>query len=316
MNKNIRTILIFILVMALSLPMLFSCVNATNSDNSNVVNNNEPLPKQADGDEEPLYTRDGDNYLTFGMYPQSVLYSNAIEIGSDVQPNEKGYYRATDGNDYAYVKEPQLAYTGYKYDNIGVTISAKTDYYFKVEPIRWRILKEEDGKALIVNDKILFGGLFGTTNDYSQASIVNYINGTFLNAAFTTDELEIIQETNVDNSVATTKYADGNNYVCENTTSRAFLLSYSELTSNSFGFSDNEYLADPARRFTLSDYCKVSNVYMSTDDETYGSGSYWTRSPDITRLDRVTVVQQNGSISSEYVNFASRGVVFAMWIKL
>jgi uncharacterized repeat protein (TIGR02543 family) len=75
------------------------------------------------------YYRDGD-YIYLGEYPQT-LKSDDVTITKTI--DERGYYLGSDGFYYA------------KYST----------YYFKVEPIRWRILTEQDGKAFLFCDIII-----------------------------------------------------------------------------------------------------------------------------------------------------------------
>ena len=214
-------------------------------------------------------------YILFGQYPQTIKASD-VTVG-DVA-DEDGYYRGSDGERYAkVVADPNRS--GYKFsDNSSVT-SGNT-YYFKVEPIRWRILSESDGKALILCDSIIANKAYdaGSNNNYANSDIRAWLNDEFYKTAFGELQQALIQTTEVDNSVYSTGYSS-NPYACENTFDKVFLLSYREVTNSAYGFASSSTY-DTARRMLTSDYSRATGAYMDTRSSDYGNGSWWLRSPD------------------------------------
>ena len=105
-------------------------------------------------------------YLLFGEYPQTLKKDN-VAI-SDVA-DSRGYYRGSDEGFYAKVTATPYG-SGYQFSN-GSAVTSGTTYYFKVEPIRWRILNEENGKTfLICDDKVFLLSYKEVTNsDYDTA---------------------------------------------------------------------------------------------------------------------------------------------------
>ncbi|MGN1227067.1 MAG: DUF6273 domain-containing protein, partial [Christensenellales bacterium] len=148
----------------------------------------------------------------------------------------------------------------------GVSISSSTATYFKLEPIVWQVLSiDEDGKALIhavqeitamayypnSSDRTIDEATVSKTNykyssvraylnniDGSSYSVSNYTDTGFL-GAFNTNQLELIQVTNVDNSTASGANSAA---VCENTNDKVFLLSYNDV------YGSNPYYASNALR--------------------------------------------------------------------
>ena len=242
-------------------------------------------------DADSIYIRDN-GYIYLGEYPQTIK-ADGITITNTT--DSRGYYLGSDG--YYYAKVIATPYkTGYTFSNETSVIDGE-EYYFKVEPIRWRILSEENGEALILCDSIIektkfqssrysTGGLYYTkangapegtyANNYEYSEVRAWLNSTFLENTFSEAEQAKILTTLVDNSVASTGYTS-NSYACNDTNDKIFLLSAAEVTSSDYGFSTDYY--DTARYMVLSDYARALGLAMSTSSSTYGNGYWWLRSP-------------------------------------
>ena len=87
------------------------------------------------------FIRDGD-YIYFGEYPQT-LKADDVTITSET--DSRGYYLGSDGNYYAmvtadpYVDGMAADPTSKSTFTTGASVIEGEVYYFKVEPIRWRI---------------------------------------------------------------------------------------------------------------------------------------------------------------------------------
>lgn len=236
--------------------------------------------------------------LTFGSYPQSEVtdatLTAALADKAGTLPNEGapanwtdyGYYLQGEKAEYMWYID--LEHDGAKYrgvyftsyrpyftgsssnDNEQEDNGYKTEqvYWFKWEPITWRVLEKKDGEALIMADLILDSQAFqneytskysdGSTqyytnsngapegtyaNNYRYSTIRSWLNDTFYNQAFTQAEKDKIKTTTVDNSVATTTTDDeGNNkFACENTQDKVFLLSFKDVFSPTYGLDSMSY---------------------------------------------------------------------------
>ena len=180
------------------------------------------------------------SYLLFGWYPQTVKAAD-VTVGSS--PESNGYYLGSDGAYYmkATAKVDSDLESGYANFSDDTAIKSNTDYYFKMEPLKWRILTEnynDTGNALIVCDTIvdmvnyrtnyrMSGGYYYATdedgtiitdptatvgqgvdsqyrvyaNNYEYSEIREYLNDTFYNTAFNAEEKSLIVTTTVDNSI-------------------------------------------------------------------------------------------------------------------
>ena len=291
------------------------------------------------------YQRDS-NVLYFGSYPQSIVNDteliselnilagkkptanydyNWISYGYRVNGGKKRimFYQDIDiDNNYTYdyrgvyilEYRPGWAlspYTTEPYTNIddnGYLINEV--YWFKYEPIKWNILKETDGKALIVTDLLLdsqdfypsrtstttfeHNGGKGYTSNYSLSNIRKWLNETFYNTAFNVLQKSLIEFTLVDNSSSS-----GNNssYTCSNVSDRLFLLSKTEVNLYSSAF----------------DLTPFSTAYAMCQGLT-SSKNWWLRSAVSTQS--VCIVNTDGSISNTTAANTFIGIRPALWIKL
>lgn len=206
-------------------------------------------------------------------------------------------------------------------------------YWFKFEPIKWKILTRSNGKALVLADLILdsqdyepndsnsiysHNGGSGYANNYELSHIRAWLNDNFYNTAFNATEQTLIDTTTVDNSVSSTGYSS-NSYECSNTQDKIFLLSYSEATNSSYGFS-----SDVDRQAKGSDYAKAQGlgVYRHSGGSYDGNSGWWHRSPWNVQGNALrSGVDYRGSIydsanSGGGVASTGKGVRPACWIKL
>lgn len=117
-------------------------------------------------------------------------------------------------------------------------------------------------------------------NNYEYSDIRNWLNNDFLNKAFSTTLQSYINTTRVDNSLLSTG-DKSNPYVCNNTSDKIYLPSYSEITNTMYGYMRYERF-DQAKAKKLTDYAKAkgcSIFFDSSCPEYYNNGSYWLRSP-------------------------------------
>lgn len=77
----------------------------------------------------------------------------------------------------------------------------KNFYYFKLEPILFKILEiKQNNRYLIISNEVLDVINFSDqSNEYESSKIRNYLNNEFLNTAFNATEINSIKESNVDN---------------------------------------------------------------------------------------------------------------------
>lgn len=282
------------------------------SNSTDFTSNVELLPVGTDGT-----AGTGATYVLFGDWPQKIKAGDVV-IDESISEVHGGfiYYRGSDGN--WYVKCAENAYdSSYKYSD-GTTIaqsSANSTKYFKVEPIKWRVLTtnyNDTGKALLLAENILTSNIpyylsdsnrtidSSTiySNNYKYSTIRAFLNGYyeigdtqnavynnkgFLQSAFTLDAQNLISITNIDNSSVSTSDSDNNikqatSYYCVNTRDKVFLLSEKEVTTADYGFASyNSYGQGNTRIRKTTDFAKANHAYQNSTN-CYG-GWWWLRSP-------------------------------------
>ena len=204
-------------------------------------------------------------------------------------------------------------------------------YWFKYEPIKWRILSENDGKALILAELILDSQEFhpstsshtenGKTiyaNNWEYSTIRKWLNETFYNVAFNDLQKALIVATELNNKTTAPDGSSNSYATCQNnTTDKVFLLSYTDMLNTSYGFNSNSGNYDTARRKKTSDYAQVQGAYTSTDSRYLGNGWWWLRSPRDDDGIYASGVYCDGDVRSNYhVLRTNSGVVPALTITL
>ena len=158
----------------------------------------------------------------------------------------------------------------------------------------------------------------------TQSPKDEYKNAGFLQTAFTESARNLIADTTVDNSAASTTDAGSNlsqatDYACANTTDKVFLLSEEEATTSEYGFAALDAAGQGNTRIRVTtDYAKATGAYQGDSSAGYG-GWWWLRSPHYDIEYRARVVYSYG-LANNYLNYlvdnANGGVVPALSISL
>lgn len=159
--------------------------------------------------------------------------------------------------------------------------------YFKIEPIKWRILSKSDGNLFLMSNKLLDTKVYNSVGEeginWSNCELRTWLNGSdsgsFLNTAFTASQQEKIANTTVSAPYATTP--EGGSFSWQTpfayVTDKLFLLSGdsasnnlndNELRNTAYGFAaDADY--SYTRQFELTSFAQSKNDAW---------GAMWTRS--------------------------------------
>ena len=267
--------------------------------------------------------------IQFGSYPQSEVKDEALIAELNALAPEwdewtsYGYYSGNGQSGYVmsgdWMRYADIIYNGEKYRGVKFTqhrpfytfdlssytyqddngYSTNMDYWFKFEPIAWRVLDAATG--LVMCETIIDSQPYSNTrylnisvsdrtytdfndstytnyaSDYETSSIRQWLNNHFYSIAFTDSEKTEINITNLNNdgyftSIGTTGYEALD---CNETNDKIFLLSYNEVRNSAYGFSSDASVSgrDIARTAECSDYAKCQGIH------TYGSSPWLLRSP-------------------------------------
>lgn len=246
--------------------------------------------------------------VEFGSYPQSrVTNSSLVSALNKVSKNwvSYGYYSGT--GDYGtmvqgnWMKYADITYNGVKYravfftqyrpmETIGASSSDNTyqddngytpnnTYYFKYEPLKWRVLDSKTG--LVLCENIIDSQAYSNTvysddnddwnnaahthyaNDYATSSIRKWLNDDFYNTAFSTSQKANILTSELDNRAFSTSYSE---YDSETTYDKVFLLSWSEMENTAYGFPANINNSS-VRRAKGTDYAKCQGLRVDSSNK-------------------------------------------------
>lgn len=258
---------------------------------------------------KPLFTRKG-AFVLFGEYPQSIKESS-IQILDQISQS-KDIYIGSDG--HRYLKKMGNPYEdGYHFSN-GTLIKEGVDYFFKFEPLKWRILREQQNEILLLCESIIDNIPWGAedNNNYAQSKIRLWANSIFYNDAFSKDQKAIIAMSTVLNSASTTEWDDNPN-ISADTTDKVFLLSYQDLITTKYGFCKG---SSRARLRLVSDFARCKGAWISMDDEYEGYGWWWLRSPRAEeKTSACTIYLDSFSLAFHHVKSTCGGFVPALTIK-
>ncbi|HKL93758.1 MAG TPA: DUF6273 domain-containing protein [Clostridia bacterium] len=268
---------------------------------------------------ELIIDNDGLVKMRFGRYPQSVvtdermisILDEKLKESSFVK-NERGWFKF--GN-IMYSAIPAFPYDQNSNFENGETIEAGKYYYFRVEPIFWRVLDVRDDEAVLLSDKVLTVKDYNADNrngKWSDSYIRDWLNMSFFARAFTLDEQKWLKHDRLDNT--TTAHKSTKAYVGENTEDSVFLLSHSEAVKRIMGFSIVSDKKDPERRAYPTDYAKAMGAVCSHAEDCEGYTNWWLRSPGTTERS-ASSVEPTGKISLLYGATLKMGVRAAIRIK-
>ena len=177
-------------------------------------------------------------------------------------------------------------------------------------PIKWRVLAKDGNKALVISEKVLDCESYDkrykkeilTTATWETCSLREWLNGSFLNEAFSKVEQSQIKSTNVSADKNPRYGTSAGNATID----KIFLLSIDEVNKY---FTNNE-----ARKCTPTAYAKVNGAY------TRGGTAvtwWWLRSPGESQYGTAGVGDDGLINYGGGINYFGSGCVRpAMWINL
>lgn len=234
---------------------------------------------------ELIIDTDGFVKMSFGNFPQqlvadermiSVLDEKMLNV--KFNRNEQGWFKF--GN-VTYSSVAAMPRDNAKFSN-DEKIEFGKFYYFKVQPILWRVIDVRDDEALLLSDKIIAVKDFNDdlkNGKWSDCYIRDYLNARFFTRAFTADERKWIKQDRLDNVITAHKHTK--KFAGEDTEDAVFLLSHADAVKRIYGFSIVSDKRDPERRAEATDYARALGAAVD-NGEHEGFSSWWLRSPGST----------------------------------
>ena len=287
------------------------------------------------------YTRD-DDYIYFGYWPQTLERDENViaklneMAGTPPLPRDKeNPYNWESHEGTTYMWQKIVIYNGTKYLGVQMNdyrasgVYSLTSYimkngyftfevyWFKYEPIKWRILTTNENSAYIMSDIALdsfsiqpdryqgfYKGEYGVfrgakesdvdgtyANNWEYCFLRQWLNETFYKEVFNGLQKEIIKTSHLDNTARSSNPNDYPKYYgygenagknkfadqCKDTDDKIFLLSLRDITTTAYGFNKDVLAEDPARNLQATDFAKLHGAPMNTNDKKYVT--WYTRSP-------------------------------------
>lgn len=186
--------------------------------------------------------------IWFGSYPQTKIVSSSKE--NDLYSTLEKSNGWDKNNDIIIGKE--------KYHR------AKK-CYFKYEPIKWRVIKCENGEALLLSDIVLDKQKYNKRLKkvtWEKSTLRKWLNKKFMNRAFSSSEQEVIRTTKVINEDNYYYKTDGGN----DTLDKIYLLSLSETDEEKeYGFTDSYGMT--IKYSNYADLCDYQYWWLRTPGE-------------------------------------------------
>ena len=250
-------------------------------------------PWVRDSDKKTHYTRW--ECILFGSYPANEVVSGSFNAVDDYTLEEGDVI--VDATLYSRLEHAEWTdddteIDGKRYHRLNgsgcVTCSADREqhyrwtdslawHFFAYASIKWRILKISGTKAVLLVDRMPDTHPFHDKNedvDWSGSRLRQWLNGEFLDRAFSETERNSIELTSVENS-PNAKYGTD----CgPDTHDHVFILSNNEVFASSlaadYGFYAGSGIDDPARRFRSTLYAKCRGAWWSSVMN-YRGNSFW-----------------------------------------
>ena len=195
-------------------------------------------------------------------------------------------YRAVKINQYRPYRTGNTSSETYQYDN---GYNKGNIYYFKYEPLSWRILDPSEGYVMcnqIIDSQAYQNFIYyngseyynseaceNYASDWVTSSLRQWLNNSFYKTAFSAEEKSQIGTSHLENkSIISIAYNSADTY------DKIFLISYYDAANSAYGFDSSSDANDAARQLKGTDYAKCQGLYVSSS---YDGPSWWRlRSPN------------------------------------
>lgn len=295
------------------------------------------------------------DFIEFGSYPQSKVtdyallsvlnplistyswendwvsyryYSGNGEFGSGVQGDWMKYVDV----DYGAERYRAVKFTQHRPNSASSESSSEGScqrsnryfpnnvYWFKFEPIKWRILDPEKGLLMTelcvdsqaYNDIYYWDGVerWGNeehtifANDYVTSSIRKWLNEYFYDTAFSEAQKTQMVRTLLNN---TSPFREGM-YSSASTNDMVFLPSYYDVINSDYGFEAEGKYSDIARLGRSTDYADAQGFFNVARNGEKSDGLWFLRSPGYNGGSACYVHMDGTAYTEMYVDYTYMGI--------
>lgn len=213
---------------------------------------------------------DSTSNIYFGYFPQTEVLGDKLTdsiINADYDDNDDTVvegikYRRISESDYQYDNDRTKEFFYFKWNEGG---DDNGYHYFRYEPVKWRVLEENDGDILAITSSVIDTKPYDSyTKDkysYETSTLRKYlISDSFINTMFTKEQQSILLGGDIKDGL--------------NLTDKIWLPSLGEVTNPAYGFdTDMEYRVNDKMKIAMpTDFAHA----MGAEVNLCGSG-WWLR---------------------------------------
>ena len=294
---------------------------------------------------EKTYEYKSGDIIEFGSYPQTKVEDESIlaELNAlKLDWKTKNYYTDNDSSalaqsmsyadidlngdgkyDYRAIRINNDLSFCYQENSYYGTIQEKNGYnrneiyYFKYEPLQWRVLDADEGYLMCNNtiDSLPFqsvvyekdGESFNSkdytsyANDWETSSIRKWLNNDFYNDAFSDAEKEIIKTSKLTNKnndgLPSGPDLDNSKYDGSDTEDKIYLPSASDVNNYMGNYSANKRLK--GTDYSQSQGCHTSRDEINPDMNYYGYSSWMLRTAILSNY--ISIVTIDGAVDESII---------------
>ena len=246
--------------------------------------------------DKSFYLKEGEYILDDDLHKK--LDEKVNKNGGEIELDDEKYYA-----DYKEIK------------TLGVDF-----HYFKIEPIKWRVLEDANGKKTLITDLVLDNCEFAYGEKectWQESVIIKWLNEdyvsikSFYERAFNEKEKSKILTKTFDNSNMKNNYYFGTSCLMDKDIKnslnneyigkvKVYILSEEDMfygeKAKVYGFDPSDGVADVNRRFDTTAFARYNGTWFSRkDDENFGNAFYMTRTNGYDRKN-IVYVGETGSI--------------------
>ena len=245
-----------------------------------------------------IYEENGKQYIVYGKYPQSLVTDKELieKLSNITEENSQGYIEY---NNVEYKKIKATPHVTTKcFKNEEPIVSGET-YFFKVEPIKWRVLETLEGSYKVISEVLLdvidfytpleneqyrkiddklimasyyeYSNIRAWLNGYNgeEYNVKNYINIGFLDLAFSKQEESQLREMEFNYKI----YGKEDNV----TNDKVAIPSTDDMINTKYGFINEFKAPDLMRVIEPTDYsiCRGAAILKRANGF---SATYWLNS--------------------------------------
>lgn len=222
-------------------------------------------------------------YVYFGEYPQTEIQGKKLKKSIINAKYDSNGVATVKGIKYKRITKKNASVV-HNYDLVHYYNWGGKEYaYFKIEPIKWRVLEKADKTVLLLSEYAIDDHRYQDWEEvyinWERCTLRNWLNSTFYNSVFKASERKMIKKVLLENK-DNYDVSGGND-----TEDKVFLLAIEDLLKPEYGFSAVGKDMDINRRCSSTDYAKAMGAYTESSDaenckttEGKWASKWWLRS--------------------------------------